>query len=129
MHLIIQATSGIPIGRQIADGVKAKIASGELKADDQLPTVRKLAQQLSVNANTVVRAYDQLQRDGVIYKRQGQGTFIASVERPVDAAEAERLLAEVANKLAIEGLRLGLGKGQIVEVLSHAIDQIRQQGK
>src|SRR5256884_6079943 len=68
--------SGVPVYRQIIDQVRGGIASGALGAGDQLPTVRQLAVDLSINPNTVVRAYRELELGGCLESNQGTGTFI-----------------------------------------------------
>ena len=70
--------SGVPIYRQIQDQVRYGIASGRLRPGEQLPTVRALAVDLSVNPNTVIKAYSELERQGVLTTEQGSGTFVAS---------------------------------------------------
>src|SRR4051812_44860933 len=65
-----------PIYTQMERSLRAAIAAGRLKVGDQLPTVRQLAVQLAVNANTVARVYSQLEREGVFETRRGVGTFV-----------------------------------------------------
>jgi GntR family transcriptional regulator len=69
--------SGVPIYQQIQDQIRYGIASGKLRPGEQLPTVRGLAVDLGVNPNTVIRAYTELERQGVLTTEQGSGTFIA----------------------------------------------------
>ena len=71
--------SGIPIYRQIQDQIRYGIASGKLQPGDQLPTVRALAVDLGVNPNTVIKAYTELERLGILTTEQGSGTFVASL--------------------------------------------------
>src|SRR5262249_23977240 len=70
--------SGVPMYRQIQDLILCGIASGQLQPGEQLPTVRALAVDLSVNPNTVIKAYSELERDGVLTSEQGSGTFVAA---------------------------------------------------
>src|SRR5919204_3531084 len=70
--------SGVPIYRQIQDQIRYGVASGLLTAGEQLPTVRALAVELSVNPNTVIKAYSELEREGVLTTEQGSGTFVAA---------------------------------------------------
>src|SRR5579883_272320 len=80
--------SGVPVYRQLIDRVLGGIASGALVPGDQLPTVRQLAVDLSINPNTVVRAYRELEIRGVLQTQQGTGTFIS--HQPVQHDEVER---------------------------------------
>src|SRR5437870_11791030 len=69
--------SGVPVYRQIQDLIRYAIASGLLNPGEQLPTVRSLAVELSVNPNTVIEAYTELEREGIFTSEQGSGTFVA----------------------------------------------------
>jgi GntR family transcriptional regulator len=80
--------SGVPAYRQIIDQVRGGIASGSLAVGDQLPTVRQLAVDLSINPNTVVRAYRELELGGLLETHQGTGTFISA--QTIQGGEAER---------------------------------------
>jgi GntR family transcriptional regulator len=80
--------SGVPVYRQIMDQVTGGIATGGLNGGDQLPTVRQLAVGLSINPNTVIRAYRELEIRGVLDTQQGTGTFIRM--KKVERSENER---------------------------------------
>ena len=81
MQFRLNSASGVPIYRQIQDMVRCGAASGQLGPGEQLPTVRALAVELSVNPNTVIRAYTELEREGVVTTEQGTGTFVAEKAR------------------------------------------------
>ncbi len=87
MELRIDTSDGIPIYLQIVDQIKRSVAVGRLKPEDPLPSVRQLALDLTINPNTVARAYLELEHEGVIYKRQGQGTFVSA--QALDASRRE----------------------------------------
>ncbi len=89
----LDAQSGVPIYRQIIDQVTGGIAAGSLHEGFQLPTVRQLAVDLSINPNTVIRAYNELEIRGVLYTEHGTGTFIAAPNAHRDGAERQQLLA------------------------------------
>jgi GntR family transcriptional regulator len=80
--------SGVPFYRQIIDQVKAAIATGAVGPGDRLPTVRQLAVDLSVNPNTVSRAYTELELTGLTETQMGSGTFVG--QRRVDGNDLER---------------------------------------
>lgn len=90
--------SGVPVYRQIMDQVTGGIATGALSGGDQLPTVRQLAVDLSINPNTVIRAYRELEIRGVLDTQQGTGTFVGtkSVER--DENERQRRLSQLVEE-------------------------------
>jgi GntR family transcriptional regulator len=81
--------SGVPVYRQIQDQIRYGIASGLLNPGEQLPTVRALAVELSVNPNTVIKAYSELEREGILTTEQGSGTFVAA-EPPLTLSEENR---------------------------------------
>jgi GntR family transcriptional regulator len=82
--------SGVPVYRQIVDQVRGGVASGALTVGDQLPTVRQLAVDLSINPNTVVRAYRELELGGLLETHQGTGTFISEQKMRAGTSERER---------------------------------------
>ncbi len=85
--------SGVPIYRQIIDQVTGGIAAGTLQEGVQLPTVRQLAVDLSINPNTVIRAYSELEIRGILNTEQGTGTFIGAPNVQRDEAERQHLLS------------------------------------
>ena len=86
--LLIQIATGDPrpISKQIVDGVRMKIATGELAVGAQLPSVRGLAQQLTINPNTVAKAYAELTGDGWLEARQGLGLYVATPRQRLSKA-------------------------------------------
>jgi len=91
----LDLASGVPVYRQIMDQVRGGIASGSLKAGDQLPTMRQLSVDLAVNPNTVLRAYRELELGGLLETHQGTGTFISQKKPKKDDVERERQLAQI----------------------------------
>lgn len=102
--------TGIPVYRQLIDQVLAAIASAALAPGDRLPTVRQVAVDLTINPNTVVRAYKELEIRGVLTTQQGTGTFISTQPVQVDELERQRLLhqfiADVAARAGAAGFSL-----------------------
>src|SRR5215469_6966256 len=90
--------SGVPVYRQIIDQVMGGIATGTLAAGDQLPTVRQVAVDLSINPNTVVRAYRELEIRGVLETQQGTGTFISRQTVPRSEVERRRQLNQIVSE-------------------------------
>jgi len=101
VEFTLNPSSGVPIYRQIQDQIRFGIASGLLTPGEQLPTVRALAVELSVNPNTVIKAYNELERDGVLNTEQGTGTFVAT---PPPAPMPEALRKEKLESLCLEFL-------------------------
>jgi GntR family transcriptional regulator len=94
----IDLKSGVPFYRQIIDQVRAAIATGSLEPGDRLPTVRQLAVDLSINPNTVSRAYTELELTGLVETQMGSGTYVG--QRPVeqDDVERRRILEQVCQE-------------------------------
>jgi GntR family transcriptional regulator len=95
----IDTKSGVPFYRQIVEQVKFGIARGDLQPGDQLPTVRQLAVDLSINPNTVIRAYRELEIEGVIDTHQGSGTFVGTRKPRIDDLERQRMLDQILTEL------------------------------
>ena len=122
MRIQIDKTSRVPIHDQIQEQIKGLIHAGQIKAGDQLPTMRELSIELAVNFNTVAHAYRELDGEGVITTRRGEGTFVASTP---GAAEMRRLrqkkLRDLVSALFGEAARLGYSK----EEVRQAVDEFR----
>jgi len=112
-----RTSSPEPIYRQILAQVKHAAARGVLEAGDVLPSVRELAQELVVNPNTVMHAYAELEREGIVVTRRGLGTFVAEGRDVLSAAEKERILTAAVDRLLTEAAHLGVGEEDLVEIL------------
>jgi GntR family transcriptional regulator len=99
-------SSGVPLYIQLIDQVKHAVETGALHQGDQLPTMRKLAEDLVMNPNTVIRAYRELEHEGVIELRQGSGAFIseAVVVRTKVMRKAQTVAQSAIERLAALGL-------------------------
>jgi GntR family transcriptional regulator len=119
----VDSSSPTPIYAQLDRAIRAAIATGELKPGDQLPTVRQLAVDLAVNANTVARVYAQLERDGILETQRGVGTFVRESPSPQAArAHRERELRELIRRFIGDAALLGF-------TLSELISQLRNEEK
>jgi GntR family transcriptional regulator len=106
-----------PLYAQLERSIRLGIATGRLQPDMQLPTVRQLAVDLCINANTVAKVYRDLERAGLLETRRGVGTFIKTPQPEVmPAAERKRLLKEFADRFLAEAAMQGFGAE---EMLSH----------
>lgn len=102
-----------PIFEQILRRVKEAVAAGKLAAGGQLPSVRELARELRVNPNTVVRAYEALEADGVIVRRHGAGCFVREGPAALSDVERRKRLKELARHAATEAFHLGFDEAAI----------------
>ena len=124
MFITIDPSSGLPIYVQIVNQIKTGIAMGRLMPEDPLPSVRQLAVDLAVNPNTVARAYLDLEIEGVIYKRQGAGTFVSSQGVEMSKAARRRVLTELLEKALVEGVNLGLSEQELRETFDRVLEKI-----
>jgi GntR family transcriptional regulator len=112
--------TGVPVYRQLIDQVLVAISSGVLRPGDRLPTVRQVAVDLSININTVVRAYKELEIRGTLSTQQGTGTFITDQEVRQDEADRQRRLSQlIGDMLARAG-----AEGFSVADLRRALDDL-----
>jgi GntR family transcriptional regulator len=109
--------SGVPVYRQLIDQVMGGIAAGALAAGHQLPTVRQVAVDLSINPNTVVRAYRELEIRGVLETQQGTGTFISHQKVKRDEVERERQLAQLVSDFVARAGAAGFTIDDLLEQL------------
>ncbi len=117
MHVQITTTDGVPIYRQVIRQIERQVASGRLRPGDQLPPVRKLAEQLLINPNTVARAYRDLETAGVLATRQGSGVFVREDLAPPSKAQRTRLLTQKADCLLAEARELGVPYEDVLALL------------
>jgi GntR family transcriptional regulator len=113
----IDFKSGVPFYRQIIEQVKFAIARGDLQPGDQLPTVRQLAVDLSINPNTVIRAYRELEIGGVLETHQGSGTFVGQEKPEVDELERKRMLDQILTELLARATGYGFSLNDVLEGL------------
>ena len=118
MNFRLDGHSGVPVYRQIIDQVLAGIAAGKLAPGDQLPTVRQVAVDLSINPNTVMRAYRELEIRGVLETQQGTGTFISQQKVKGDDVERQRQLAQLVTELVSRAGAAGFTIEELLEQLS-----------
>lgn len=109
--------SGVPAYRQIIDQVMGSIATGALAGGDQLPTVRQLAVDLSINPNTVIRAYRELEIRGVLETLQGTGTFVSHQKVERNDAERQRRLSQIAGEMVARAGAEGFTVEDMIEQL------------
>src|ERR1700733_15086913 len=106
MLIRLNPSSGIPLYLQLMEQVKHAVETGALRAGDQLPTIRKLAEDLVMNPNTVVRAYRELEHEGILEVRHGSGAFIkeSSAARARLIQKAQAVMESTVGRLMSSGL-------------------------
>lgn len=125
----INPAASTPIYRQIIDQVKEKILLGAFSPGDKLPSVRELATQITINPNTIQKAYQELERQNIIVTVQGRGTFVAErYEGKLDSGQKSRL-QEYLRKGIIDGLYLGLSGKEITNIVLQLLDELEVRGE
>lgn len=116
--------SGVPIYRQIQDQIRYGIASDLLGPGEQLPTVRSLAVELSVNPNTVIKAYSELEREGILTTEQGSGTFVAA-QQPAPLADENRQskLETLCSEFLAQAARFGFSSQDLMNGIQMLIER------
>ncbi len=128
MLISIDPADARPIYVQIMDEIRRAVVLGTVKPDDLLPSVRQLAGELKVNPNTVQQAYRELERDGLVYVRRGQGTFVAEEGAVQTDKERRELARMVADRALREAYRNGLSSEELVEAIETAASAASGQG-
>ncbi|MES2521938.1 MAG: GntR family transcriptional regulator [Gemmatimonadota bacterium] len=113
-----------PLYLQIVDQVRRALLVGTLRAEDPLPSVRELAGELVINPRTVSQAYGELEKEGVIYVRRGQGTFVSPTIHP-DRQERRAIVRGVAERALLEARRNGLGVEELVTMIEEVAAEDR----
>jgi GntR family transcriptional regulator len=111
-----------PLYLQIMDEVRRALVVGTLRPEDPLPSVRELAAELVVNPRTVSQAYHELEREGVVYVRRGQGTFV-SAGAQADSEERQALVRAVAKRALLEARRSGVDVEELVTMMREVAAQ------
>ena len=117
MQLHISTHDGVPVYLQIVNQVKYLVAAGRLASGEELPAIRVLAGQLVVNPNTVARAYLELEREGLVVKRHGSGTYVSDEGSPLARRERRRILSQRADALLAEARHLDVELSDVIALL------------
>jgi len=126
MNMMIQIQPGdeLPIYRQIMRQVTEAVAGGHLVTGDKLPSQRELAEQLVISHLTVKKAYDELEREGVIETRRGRGTFVAETAGLPGSAERRENLRPVCRRLVSQAWLSGVPFEEVRQMLSEVRDEL-----
>src|SRR3954471_19189852 len=117
MQIQISTSDGVPIYQQIVNQVRYLIAAGRLEPGEELAPIRVLAEQLTINPNTVARAYLELERAGIVTKRHGSGTYVSETNSPLPQRQKLKILAGRADALLTEARHLDVELSEIIKLL------------
>jgi GntR family transcriptional regulator len=124
----VHPASGVPLYLQIESQVKHAIAAGAIRHDDPLPPVRKMASELRINPNTVARAYQNLERDGVIRTVPGGGCYVNGESPGLLQSEKMRRLKPLALQLAVEARQLVVDQKDAIALLEESFAELGESG-
>ena len=123
--ILIDYKSRKPIYEQIIENMKQLVVSGALKRDEQIPSVKQLAQELAINPNTIQKAYAELERQGVIYSLKGRGSFVGSCLQELRNIQQNERLEELA-ALSKELYRLQVPQEELYLVIQQVYKQQKE---
>lgn len=116
-----------PIFKQIVDGIRMQIMTGEMQVGDKLPSVRGLSMQLVVNTNTVAKAYAELLAQGLVESRKGLGLYVIEPKQMLSEAEREHRLQQAIDSFINEVMGLGFDYEDVTERLRQQLKQLKDQ--
>ena len=123
INIAINTGSNTPIYKQITDQVRLAVAAGRVAVEDQLPSVRALAEELVVNPNTVARAYAELAREGLLESRAGRGVFITRKRKVFAREEGRRRLEPLIDTLIGEAMVMDFTQQELREAFEKKLGQ------
>lgn len=121
MWFQIDQRSSTPLYAQIINGVKEAAAKGIITPGDKLPTVRELASSIMINPNTVAKAYQELEREGIIVTMRGRGTFLAAPGQRLSREEKAAAIAPFLEKLLVETHHLQMTESELLDMLTAGV--------
>ena len=113
MKIIINTSSMVPIYEQIIDQIKTMIRKGDLKQNDQLPSVRALSKELKISALTVKKAYDELEREGFTVTIHGKGSYVTAANTELMMEEQKKEVEQDLEQAILKGRRFGISDEDI----------------
>jgi len=128
MYLSLDSHSGAPIYLQIKEQMRLAVATGAIRAGEQLPTVRDLAAELRINPNTIARVYRELQAEGLLVSRQGSGTFVTDDALALVDEQTPDLVRQKMRGVIALGMSLGVPLERLSEMFGDTVDEARQAG-
>jgi len=127
MALHIDTSSRLPIYQQLVQQIREAIARGELKPEESLPSVRQLSRDLVINPNTVSRAYNELERDGLLVSRPGRGIYVAQPRNDLTRAARDRRLTEQLDLWLTEAVHLGFSAEHVLRLVAVRVERFQWQ--
>jgi GntR family transcriptional regulator len=127
LWLNIDPRLSTPVYQQLVDEIKEAIALGIMAPGERMPTVRDMATELALNPNTVAKAYQKLEQEGIIITMRSRGTFVAE-RSSADSSLAKKKLNEQIEKVLIEAYHLGLNREEIEQLFAESLEKWEKRG-
>jgi GntR family transcriptional regulator len=125
MQIHITTSDGVPIYLQVVNQVKYLVAAGRLKAGEELPPIRTLAEKLVVNPNTIARAYRELEVSGIVEKRRTAGTYVTDQGSPLARRERTKILSDRIDQLLAEAGHMDVSLEEVIKLLQQRFSVIQ----
>lgn len=128
----VQHDNPLPLYAQLERAIKSAVTLGKLQIGDRLPTVRQLAVELRMNANTVARVYAELERQGILSTQRGVGTFVEampSVEASHSGSRRKRELQALVERLLAEAAAYGFTEQELTQEIQHAFSLLKEKNR
>ena len=129
MFLNINPSNGIAIYDQVVRQVKFAVAQGAVKPGNLVPSVREMARDLAINPNTVARAYQQLQADGVLEQVRGMGLEVAANAVKQCKGERQKLIQDRVRQSLVEAKQSGLGEDELRQLVEKQLTSVLRDGR
>jgi len=123
----IDPRSSTPIYLQLVQGVKEAVARGVLQAGDRIPTVREMASELMINPNTIAKAYQRLEQEGIIETMRSRGTFVATGAVRMDTEQNRKKLTELMQAMLVEAFHLGISHQELQNFFMDSLREWEQE--
>lgn len=121
MWFNVDQRSSTPIYQQLVEGVKEAVARGVLASGDKLPSVRELAAQITINPNTIAKAYQELEREGIIETLRGRGTFVAARGTQVNREGKKKMIKGMLEKILVEAYYMQVDEAELLALLEETV--------
>ncbi len=121
MQIRIDNASDRPVYQQIIDQVKRDIALGRIIKNEKLPTVRQLAGQITINPNTIAKAYRQLEQQGIIVTKAGAGAFVANLDSNLSRSVRKKVISDELERIAVDAYHMQIDSQTLLEWFNNAV--------
>ncbi|KJS17602.1 MAG: hypothetical protein VR69_04600 [Peptococcaceae bacterium BRH_c4b] len=127
MLIFLSPQNPIPFYQQIVEQIRNKICSGEMEPHEALPSIRQLAKELTTSVITTKRAYEELEREGLIYTRAGKGSFVSPVDKAARRKAALNALEVRLRGILEEAIASGIEPDEVKDVFLYVLEELRRQ--